>query len=440
MQSSNLFNHTRRHLTFWYAGVMGTIILAFGALAHTLLTQLAERSVDQDLAMLSGTFRDSLEGRFKEPGIISKPEAEQFLPGFCLPDCNENHLRQRFSSLQGGDYYVRLLDLSGRTLGALGDRGDLLPPVLPDQTADTVKGPNGKPYHVHTQRLKAQNQKPWGYLQVARSADKLDKYMTTLHILLLLGIPLAMLSLGGASWWLSGLAMRPIYQSYDQIQQFTADAAHELRTPLAATRATVESAMLLGSELSRDEVQQTLTIVDRQVIRLAQLAQDLLLLSRMDGTDPKHWQPCCLNDMLRDLEEELAHLAMKNDVQLTIEVPAVRLFKTLGNEEQLYRLFTNLITNAIHYAPGGNVEIILGKEAQTAVIWVKDNGSGIDLEQQAKIFDRFYRVDCDRSRLSGGTGLGLAIAKAIIVAHRGRIQVQSEVGQGSTFIVVLPLV
>jgi signal transduction histidine kinase len=264
--------------------------------------------------------------------------------------------------------------------------------------------------------------------------------MTTLHIALLLGIPLAMLSVGGASWWLSGLAMRPIYQSYDQIQQFTADAAHELRTPLAATRATVESAMLLGSELSSEEVQQTLTIVDRQVIRLAQLAQDLLLLSRMDGTDPKHWQPCCLNDMLRDLEEELAHLAMKNDVQLTIEVPAVRLFKTLGNEEQLYRLFTNLITNAIHYAPGGNVDIILDKEAQTAVIRVKDNGPGIDLEQQAKIFDRFYRVDCDRSRLSGGTGLGLAIAKAIVLAHRGRIQVQSELGKGSTFIVVLPLV
>jgi hypothetical protein len=127
MQSSNLFNHTRRHLTFWYAGVMGTIILAFGALAHTLLIQLAERSVDQDLALLSGTFRDSLEGTFKEPGIISKPEAEQLLPGFCLPDCNESHLRQRLSSLQARDYYVRLLDLSGHTLGALGDRSRTRP-------------------------------------------------------------------------------------------------------------------------------------------------------------------------------------------------------------------------------------------------------------------------------------------------------------------------
>ncbi len=442
MQSSNLFNDTRRYLTFWYAGVMGTIILASGAVAHTLLGKVAEKSVDQDLAILSATFHDSLEETLQQPGIISKAEQEKQLPDFCLAnqDCKPLQVQRRFSYLQKPDYYVRLLDLSGQTVGSLGDRDNDLPPIGPNDPAAAVKATNGKLYHVHTRGLNTIQHQPWGYLQVARSTDKLDKYMTTLHIMLLLGLPLAMLSVGGASWWLSGLAMRPIYQSYAQVQQFTADAAHELRTPLAATRATVESALMLGSELSLSDAQQTLTIVDRQVIRLAQLAQDLLLLSRMDRTECQQWRPCCLNDVLRDLEEELAHLAINANVQLSVEIPSSPLFQTLGNEEQLYRLFTNLITNAIHYAPEGKVEITLEKEAQTAVIRVKDNGAGIALEQQAKIFDRFYRVDGDRSRLSGGTGLGLAIAKAIVLAHRGRIQVQSEIALGSTFTVVLPLV
>ena len=112
----------------------------------------------------------------------------------------------------------------------------------------------------------------------------------------------------------------------------------------------------------------------------------------------------------------------------------------LGNSEQLYRLVSNLVINAIKYTPGsGEVNIILESERNEALIRVRDTGIGIAKVEQKKIFDRFYRVNSDRSRQTGGSGLGLAIAQAIVQAHQGTIEVKSELGVGSTFTVRLPL-
>ncbi|MCY7278192.1 MAG: HAMP domain-containing histidine kinase, partial [Phormidesmis sp. CAN_BIN44] len=258
-------------------------------------------------------------------------------------------------------------------------------------------------------------------------------------IVLLIGLPGAMLLVSAASWWLAGLAMRPVYQSYHQIQQFTADAAHELRTPLAAIRATVEST-LDADDLTVTDARGTLQTIDRQNHRLSQLVQDLLLLSRMDlNVLTLKRQSCCLNDVVNDLVEEFTALAIAANLQLTTHVQVNYSLYISGDEEQLYRLIANLINNAIQYTSRGEIKVLLNRDDHHALVQVQDTGIGIAPEDQPRLFDRFYRVNRDRSRQTGGAGLGLAIASAIAQAHHGEITIKSELSKGSTFTVRLPI-
>lgn len=147
-----------------------------------------------------------------------------------------------------------------------------------------------------------------------------------------------------------------------------------------------------------------------------------------------------MNDLISDLIEELAFLAVEHQVNLSEQIQVSKKVYIRGNEEQLYRLISNLIVNAIQATPAeGKVTVFLEESELYAIIKVKDTGVGIALEHQGRIFDRFYRVDRNRSRASGGSGLGLAIAMAIAQAHKGIIHVQSQPGFGSTFTVRLPL-
>lgn len=181
-------------------------------------------------------------------------------------------------------------------------------------------------------------------------------------------------------------------------------------------------------------------IAQRQVRHLSYLAEDLLWLSRLEAKQlPIHQQPCCLNDLVSDLEEELAPLAMKNSIDLQLEILVSQPLYTIGDSDRLYRAISNLITNAIQYTPThGAVSIRLESADRHAIIAVRDNGIGIAPEDLPHIFDRFYRVQADRSRDTGGTGLGLAIARAIVEAHHGSIQVESKLNLGSIFTVTLP--
>jgi signal transduction histidine kinase len=164
-------------------------------------------------------------------------------------------------------------------------------------------------------------------------------------------------------------------------------------------------------------------------------------LTRIDQKQiTAEYQPCCLNDLISDLIEELAFLAVENQVNLSGQMQVTKKVYVQGNEEQLYRLISNLIINAIQATPsGGKVTVFLEVNELYAIIKVQDTGIGIALEHQQQIFERFYRVDRDRSRNSGGSGLGLAIVLAIAKAHKGNIHVQSQLGLGSTFTVRIPL-
>lgn len=440
MYQNRLFNRTRIQLTSFYAVVIGLITLISGYAIHRVMMQTFERTVDRELNTLAGTVHDTLEAVLQQPEVVSSV-AMKVLPGLCIVggQCSPNRSDSKLGELtQEQGYCLRLLNLKGQEIANLGGAKHKFTAEIPKLKQVTITDDRGERYHVHTLPLKTIDERDWGYLQVAQSYHLFDEYMQSLHLLLIFGVPLAMLLIGGASWWLSGLAMQPIYQSYQQVQQFTADAAHELRTPLAVTRVAVESA--LDPAVIEPETRTNLEIAQRQVHHLTRLAEDLLWLSRLEAKQLLIQQkPCCLNDLVSDLEEELAPLAMAAGIDLQVEILVKEPLYVMGDIDRLYRAISNLITNAIQYTPAeGVVAIHLEYLENTAIITVRDNGIGIAPADLPHIFDRFYRVQIDRSRATGGTGLGLAIVKAIVQTHQGTIQVSSELGTGSTFTVKLP--
>ena len=143
---------------------------------------------------------------------------------------------------------------------------------------------------------------------------------------------------------------------------------------------------------------------------------------------------------MADVEEELMPVAMNAQVLLSSNIPIESYLYIQGNEGQIYRMLLNLVSNAIKYTPeSGEVKINLTTNDHQGLITIKDTGIGIPTSDIPHIFNRFYRVNADRSRHTGGSGLGLAIALAIVQTHKGKLEVQSDVNNGSTFTVILPL-
>lgn len=444
MNQNKLFNQTRWQLASWYALVMGLILSLCGLAIYRAMDRAHWVALNRELESVAGTLHDSIEPTLKQPGKL-EPIIKQFLPDICLvgSNCLERHSssqRHIIGAINQGDYYVHLFDRSGNLIAIAGSSIERNIQVLNKEVGEVIADSKGNRYYQVTVSMHTRNYRPWGYMQVGRSLKYLDDDLAALRWILGLGLPAAMVLIGVSSWWLAGLAMQPIYRSYQQIQQFTADAAHELRTPTAAIQATVESVLSI-KDISEKEARDTLKTIDRQINRLSQLVKDMMLLCRMDRQAISIKQvPCCLNDLIGDLVEEFAALTIASNLTLTSEVKVDKPLYVMGDEDQLYRLVSNLIVNAIQYTPSGKVRVILESSDRHAIIHIQDTGIGIAPEEQKRIFDRFYRVSSDRSRTTGGSGLGLAIAMAIVQSHGGAIQLQSELGKGSTFTIRLPLV
>ena len=447
MNQNKLFRVTRIRLALYYAIVMGLIlsISAFGfyrAVFHAHVVAL-----DSEIESVAGTLHDSIELKLQSPGHL-EPLAHQLFPnigncGIQATNCiqQQPHSRRHLLGIvTKTSYYIRFFDISGKLIANAGYYPKGIPDVFHQKTWQFLKDSKGKDYHQITIVLHTQNYQHWGYMQVGRSLEEFNHYLDSVKLILALGLPIAMGMVAGASWWLSGLAMQPIYQSYRQIQQFTADAAHELRTPLAATGATVESALLM-SQIDSEDTRDILQTIQRQNQRLTALVVDLSMLARIDRQAQKlQHEICCLTDIVSDLIEEFEAMATGAGVKLTSLIQLNQPLNIIGNADQLYRLVSNLIVNAIQYTPrGGEITVLLDRNDYHAVIKVQDTGIGIPKHELTRIFDRFYRVSSDRSRHTGGSGLGLAIVQAIVLAHQGNLNVQSELGKGSTFTLQLPL-
>ncbi|WP_017651123.1 sensor histidine kinase [Fortiea contorta] len=316
-----------------------------------------------------------------------------------------------------------------------------------------------------------------GYLRVSHPWFEVTKPSHQLIFDLALGTGLMLLSVAASGWFLSGKAMEPVYDSYQRLKQFTADASHELRSPITLIQTNVQVA-LADLELAETETttflnyRQQLKLMERLTQRLAKLVNDLLFLARQDsGISQNKFAPCPLDALLMEVLEEQQLLAAEKKIifALNLIAPAIsetnpelleNWFTLMGNWDQLIRLFTNLISNAVQYTPADgkiSVEItrleginrVSGLRHGTAQLQVKvsDTGIGIPAEALPRLFDRFYRVDPARPHSTGntakdsttGSGLGLAIARAVVEHHHGLIQVESTIGKGTTFTVTLPI-
>ncbi|HLP17801.1 MAG TPA: ATP-binding protein [Bacteroidota bacterium] len=229
-----------------------------------------------------------------------------------------------------------------------------------------------------------------------------------------------------------------LQHSFDQIQQFSIDASHELRTPLTIMRGEIE--MALRAQQTSDEYRLVLSSTLDEIMRMSSIIDNLLTLAKADvGQDTLNLEPLSLSAIIKELYEDSAILAEPKNICVILQ----RLddISMLGDDVRLHQMLLNLVSNAIKYTPeDGEVRLSLTQDDGFAIIQVSDTGIGIPKENLSRIFDRFYRVDKSRSREMGGTGLGLSIAKWAAEAHGGEILVESEIGIGSTFTVLLPIV
>jgi two-component system OmpR family sensor kinase len=222
-------------------------------------------------------------------------------------------------------------------------------------------------------------------------------------------------------------------------RRFVADASHELRTPLTSLEGLSEMLLIGADRGDTSVIQRSVRAMYKELARLGRLVTDLLTLSRLDSTTPMTLKPLDISKVIAEVADQMRPLAEARQVHLgTIYAQPV---VVQAEPDRLKQVVLNLVDNAIRYTPpDGWVELSTSYDTQsaTARIDVSDTGSGIAPEDQAQIFERFYRADPARTRANGNTGLGLAIARAIVQAHGGTIGVQSVPGAGARFTVTLP--
>ena len=225
-----------------------------------------------------------------------------------------------------------------------------------------------------------------------------------------------------------------INDAIHQMRQFSADASHELQTPLTILKGEMEVA--LRSRRSPEEYQRVLSSGLEEIDRINLLVEGLLLLARADaGVLRMDFQAVDLKALAEDVCESMKALADKRTISLHTRLPEA--VSTRGDRAHLRRLLVNLVDNAIKYTPaGGSVALSVQPEGDWVCLAVSDTGIGLSQQERQRIFSRFHRSTETRARDKKGVGLGLAIARSIAEAHRGRIDVQNNPGKGSTFTVL----
>ena len=295
----------------------------------------------------------------------------------------------------------------------------------------------GPPEHVMRIRARA-FRGPTGALLVAVASADLEDLEDSNTLLIwqfaiaaLVAVVLA--AVGGI--WLARRSSAPIEAAVEYMQQFMADAAHELRTPVSILRTEAEVALDRAREPDND--QRAFAVMVHETRRLSTVVDDLFTLARAEsGERPVEHGPVVLDDLVSDAVVAAAGRARKKDIAL--ELTQFEEARIIGSATLLSRLIGILLDNALKYTPpGGSVTVAVGPTATGAQIMIVDTGIGIPAEVVPRVFDRFFREDGARA-MSGGAGLGLAIAKWIVDAHHGTITIVSDIGAGTRATVELP--
>ena len=459
----------RTRLTLWYTGLLAITFLILGAIACTVVVYTIYEETDSALKSVAMALAEK-----------SRTESRFSIP----PEAGDN-LRHFFGPVPMEPYFEWLDPRANVGEGMRDSQGI---PFTPEAwqnalnhiaTYETVMM-RGEPYPVRVLTWPVVDSgKVASVIRVGIS--RMNLYKSTYRFLLVMAVlfPFAVLLAGGGGWFFAHRALSPVDRmaetarkidagqlheriqltgardeldrlagtlngmlarieaAFTEMRQFTADASHELQTPLTILRGEIEWA--LRSRRSEEEYTDTLKSALEEIERISALVEGLLLLARSDaGVLKADHKTVDLNLLTEEVLGQLGPLAGQKTVSL--KLGDLEPLLVSGDFALLRRLLLNLVDNAIKYTPaGGVVKVSINRDGDFAVLAVQDSGPGIAPEEQEKVFQRFYRSPEARASGQGGSGLGLSIVKSIADAHRGRVELANPAGGGSVFSVLLPL-
>jgi two-component system, OmpR family, manganese sensing sensor histidine kinase len=432
-----MFQATRRRLALWYTVVTAILLLIFAIGFYGYVRATLIERVDDTLHHVVEVVERSL---------VLEQSAEHYQIDLDVS------FRRNPEAVEDDRIDLEWFSPTGELLWSTLTE-TLNVPIRLMQNGETIKVRPDYILRQLTQRLEYRGD-ILGYLRVSHPWFEVARPTQDLIVELSLGLMVMIGFVSAVGWFLSRLAIEPLRESYQYLRQFTADASHELRNPLALIQTTVQVA-LSDPDMSPKEQRQQLEVVERLTQRLGNLVNDLLFLARQDsGIVQPNLQPCPLDALLMAVIEEQLPVASAKKIQLKLDLGETELetaddtepFTLIGDYDQLARLFTNLVSNSLQHTPAaGQVTVKLDRTTRNGVpalqVQVQDTGIGIPEQALPHVFERFYRVDPARSRPSpsqSGTGLGLAIAKSICETHQGQIRIDSKLDRGTTFTVTLP--
>lgn len=460
----------RLKLTFWYTGLLTLTCLLLGSLSYGLLSYSLNRDIDYALRGIADVLATTVQRR--SDTMLSAEIDDIFRQFF------------GFSPLER---HIDFFNLSGQRQRGQSREKSLLEVPLSEsaleaaaggqQVFETIRGEDNPALRVLTTPV-LDNGRVINVVRVGMSLENMHETKKRFLLIMAGLLPITLLLSGGGGWLLAGRALRPIDSmtrsanrisaehlsqrlgvsgsddeldrlaktinamldridgAVQEMRRFSADASHELQTPLTILKGEIEVALL--KQRSPAEYEQVLHSSLEEIDRINKLVEGLLLLARADvGALKLDLQPVDMAQLCRQLCSHLQPLARQHKIELSHGVLDSVVID--GDELQLQRMLTNLIDNGIKYTPyGGQVSVSVEKGEDVAVIRVKDSGPGFSADEAEKIFDRFHRTSQARQQNNKGSGLGLSIARSIALAHQGEIKVESIPGSGSAFVVSIP--
>lgn len=440
--SADLFRRTHWRLTALYSGIFTLFLALFIVIAAALFYWITTSDQERRIVRLAEQEANTMEqfllkqndfDLFDDESLVLLSEDQLFFyvigPNGDLLAGDEVHPRLR-------PYFLHALSRLNMNARAPVYLTVSLPEHMPGLARDAARDwrvlAAARPLVIHGNVV--------GILYIGMDVTS---FFGVFHWLLivLIGLAVLFLAVGVAlSYFMSKRALVPIEEAYERQRQFVADASHELRTPLSVVFSSVEALTMEEDVMKNEFARRLLDRLREELKRITKLMNDLLTLARADAKHAALELAKQTFDFRPHAERTfqlVAELAAKK--QLTMHFHAPEQAVVTADPDKLTQLLYILLDNAIKYTPeGGEVTLSIRTEPKQFILSVKDTGIGIPPEDISRIFDRFYRVDKARSRQQGGHGLGLSIAKWIIDAHGGTIHVDSQLGQGTEFIVRLP--
>ena len=406
----------RRELFLLYLGSLGLALVTVALVVRGITRQIELAETRSQLALIGEDLAS-----LPVPGPGRERELQK-----SRRDFRSAHLLVEWFTNRDQDAVARLGDI--RSMGRL--------PV--ESAAQATQWQQGPGWIALV--LAGSSEKAWGspnqrvWLRISAGLEPMEARLRQLDLTLSAALLMAMVISAASSWLLTRRAVAPVEATLERLRQFSLDASHELRGPLAAMAANAEMG-LVETQLHERSQRRRFEAIASASEQMQQLVDDLLLLAKNGENRLGRAEPLDLSELLEQELDLQQDLFSQKQLKLVAEItPGIRI---CGYGPLLHRLMRNLLDNARRYTePGGLVRLSAQRRGRLAHISVLDSGIGLNPDQQARVFDRFWRARQDRS--DGGSGLGLAIAARICSLHGGRIQVSSEPGTVSCFEVDLP--